>query len=415
MEGILPMVFDRQPETVLYMCYGTGMTAGTLAQFDIERIDAVELSRDVLESSEFFAADNFDLIHDPRLNAIVDDGRNFLLTTKNRYDIITFSPMPLALSGVSTFYTREYYELCLNHLAPGGIVSQWIPLHSLNPDIFRSLVRTFYESFPECCMWFINADIFMIGSDQPLLVDYPMLQERLAPATIQRELARVDLGDTEELLTSFFMSRDRVDAYSRGASVMTDDRPWAEFAAPKEVYENTVHISLREMIPFYENPETLLRFPGMSPGAVEGALERISRRYLAHRVDLEGQMAYYGGAVGLGDPAARFKEALAIDPEDYTAAFYIKEIAVAQAEYYLEAGRVARAVAVLSDAIEYAPRQAELYAELGMIYYKQLEQFEKALECFETYVSLGGRSTRIADLCETIRASAGERTSSVPQ
>ncbi len=412
MEGILPMVFNRQPKTVLYMCYGTGMTAGTLAQFDVDRIDAVELSRDVLESSDFFAADNFGVIHDPRLNAIVDDGRNFLLTTKNRYDIITFSPMPLALAGVSTFYTREYYRLCLERLAPGGIVSQWIPLHSLNPEIVRSLVRTFYESFPECCMWFINADVFMIGSDQPLLIDYAMLEKRLAPANIQRELARVDLGDIEELLTSFFMSRDRVDAYSRGASVMTDDRPWAEFAAPKEVYAHTVHGSLREMIPFYENPETILRFPGMSPAAIEEAMARINRRYLAHRVDLEGQIAYYGGAVGLGDPAARFKEALAIDPEDYTAAFYIKEIAVAQAEYYLDAGRVARAVAVLSDAIEYAPRQAELYAELGMIFYRQLEQFEKALDCFETYIRLGGRSTRIADLSETIRASIGEQVSS---
>jgi len=409
MEGILPMLFDRHPKTVLYMCYGTGMTAGTLAQFDIDRIDAVEISRDVLESSDFFAADNFDLIHDPRVNAIVDDGRNYLLRTKNRYDIITFSPMPLALAGVSTFYTREFYELCLDHLAPGGIVSQWIPLHSLNPEIVRSLVRTFYESFPESCMWFINADVFMIGSDQPLLIDYPMLEKRLAPTTIQRELARVDLGDIEELLTSFFMSKERVEAYSRGASVMTDDRPWAEFAAPKEVYENTVHISLREMAPFYESPEPILRFPGMSPAAVEAAKERIRRRYLAHRVDLEGQMAYYGAAVGFGDPAARFKEALAIDPEDYTAAFYIKEIAVAQAKYYLDAGRVARAIALLNDAIKYAPGQAQLYAELGMIYYKQLEQFDKAIECFERYVTLGGRSRRIAELCKSIRASTRRR------
>ncbi|MCK5558684.1 MAG: fused MFS/spermidine synthase, partial [Candidatus Hydrogenedentes bacterium] len=406
LEGILPMLFDRHPKNALLMCYGTGVTAGTLSQFDIiERIDAVEISRDVVESSHLFAADNFDVTNDPKLNMILDDGRNFLLTTKNRYDIITFSPMPLALSGVSTFYTREYYQLCLDHLAPGGIVSQWVPLHSLNPDIVRSLVRTFYESFPECSMWFINADVFMIGSDRPLLVDYSLLERRIAPQSVQQELDRVELGDIEELLVSFFMSKDQVDAYSRGASIMTDDRPWAEFVAPKEVYASTVDVSLGELMRFYENPAAILEFRGMTDASVQEATERLNRRYRAHIKDLEGKIAYHGAVAAMGDPAARFKEALAIDPNDLTAPFYIKEIALAQAEYYLGAGRVAKTVDVLTDAIHYAPKQVELYATLGDIYHRQLEQDEKALVYYESYVKLGGRSERVADLCRIIRAS----------
>jgi len=414
MEGILPMLFDRHPKTVLYICYGTGVTAGTLSQFDvIERIDAVEISPDVVDNSDFFAVDNLDVANDSRLNVTVDDGRNFLLTTKNRYDIITFSPMPLALSGVSTFYTREYYQLCLDHLAPGGIVSQWIPLHSLNPDIVRSLVRTFYESFPECCMWFINADVFMIGSDQPLLVDYSLLERRIAPQGVQQELARVELGDMEELLTGFFMSKDKVDAYSRGASIMTDDRPWAEFVAPKEVYASTVDASLTELMQFYEDPTAILEFRGMTEASVQEATERLDRRYRAHIKDLEGAIVYYGTAAGLGDPAALFKEALVIDPNDLTAQFYIKEIALAQAEYHLGAGRVARAVNVLTEAIQYAPRQVELYATLGEIYHRQLEQYEKALACYESYVKLGGRSERVADLSKAIRASLNKNATPV--
>jgi spermidine synthase len=409
MEGILPMLFDRHPKTVLYICYGTGVTAGTLSQFDtIERIDAVEISPDVVENSHLFATDNLDVANDPRLNVTVDDGRNFLLTTDNRYDIITFSPMPLALSGVSTFYTREYYRLCLDHLEPGGIVSQWIPLHSLNPGIVRSLVRTFYESFPECCMWFINADVFMIGSDRPLQVDYSLLEQRIAPQTVQQELARVELGDIEELLVCFFMSKDKVDAYSRGASIMTDDRPWAEFAAPKEVYASTVDVSLGEMMQFYENPKAILAFRDMPDASVQQATERLDRRYRAHIKDLEGEIAYYGAGAAMGDPAARFKEALVIDPNDLTAPFYIREIALAQAGYYLRAGRVAKAVDVLTDAIRYAPNQTVLYAELGDIYHRRLEQDDKALEYYEAYLKAGGHSERIAKLCETIRTSLNE-------
>jgi tetratricopeptide (TPR) repeat protein len=186
---------------------------------------------------------------------------------------------------------------------------------------------------------------------------------------------------------------------------MTDDRPWAEFAAPKEVYASTVDVSLRDMMPFYENPRTILRFSGMTEASVQEAADRLDRRYRAHIKDLEGEIAYYGAGAAMGDPAARFKEALAIDPNDLTAPFYIKEIAMAQAAYYLGEGRVARAVDVLTDAIRYAPNQTALYAELGDIYHRRLEQDDKALEHYEAYLEAGGRSERIAKLCETIRAS----------
>jgi len=287
-------------------------------------------------------------------------------------------------------------------------VSQWIPLHSLNPDIVRSLVRTFYESFPECCMWFINADVFMIGSDQPLQVDYSLLEQRIASRTVQQELARVELGDIEELLVCFFMSKGKVDAYSRGASIMTDDRPWAEFAAPKEVYTSTVDVSLGEMMPFYENPTAILTFRDMTDASIRRARERLDRRYRAHIQDLRGEIAYYGAGPAMGDPTALFKGALVIDQNDLTAPFYIKEIALAQAGYCLGAGRVAAAVDVLTDAIRQAPHQADLYAQLGGIYHRQLEQYDKALEYYEGYLKAGGRSKRIANLCKSIRASLNE-------
>ncbi|MCC6491140.1 MAG: fused MFS/spermidine synthase, partial [Candidatus Hydrogenedentes bacterium] len=142
-QGVLPLLFDRTPRNALFMCFGSGVTAGTLGLSDFERIDAVEISRDVLGAAPLFAADNLGVLDNPKMNFVVDDGRNFLLTTENRYDLITFEPMPLAVAGVSTFYTQEFYEQCLAHLAPGGLVSQWVPLHSLDIDVVRSLVFTF--------------------------------------------------------------------------------------------------------------------------------------------------------------------------------------------------------------------------------------------------------------------------------
>jgi spermidine synthase len=145
-QGVLPLLFDRGPENVLFMCFGSGITCGTLALSDFAKIDAVEINPGVLEAAPLFARDNLNVLERPNVHTHIDDGRNFLLTSTEKYDLITFEPMPLALAGVSTFYTEEYYRLCRARLAPRGLVSQWIPLHSLTPEIVKGLRQHFSRS-----------------------------------------------------------------------------------------------------------------------------------------------------------------------------------------------------------------------------------------------------------------------------
>ena len=240
LQGVLPLLLHPGPREALFMCFGSGITAGTLAIAGFDRIDAVEISRDVLDAAPLFSKDNFGVVENPKVNLVVDDGRNFLLTTKKHYDVITFEPMPLALAGVSTFYTQEYYQLCLDHLAPGGIVSQWVPLHSLSADLVRSLLYTFTSVFPEYCIWFVNADLFITGSNAPLVVDYAVARERIAQEPLHAALEEVGLDEASELLACFFMGKDTVERYVQGGEVMSDDRPWAEFVAPKLMYERNV-------------------------------------------------------------------------------------------------------------------------------------------------------------------------------
>jgi len=240
LQGVLPLVFDRDPESVLFMCFGSGITAGTLALWDFERMDAVEISPDVLDAAPYFEVDNLKVIENPKVQFHIDDGRNFLLAAEQYYDVITFEPMPLALAGVSTFYTREYYQLCLKHLAPRGLVSQWVPLHSLNPEVVRSLVYTFTESFPHYCTFFVNADLFLIGSDAPLYFDYEALEERMRQPRLQKALAEVGLPDPAEVIAHFLLDEAGMRTFAAGGELLTDDRPWAEFVAPRLVYERKV-------------------------------------------------------------------------------------------------------------------------------------------------------------------------------
>ena len=357
LQGVLPLLFDRDPKDVLFMCFGSGITCGTLALSDFERIDAVDISPEVLAAAPYFEVDNLGVITRPEVSFHIDDGRNYLLTTKDSYDVITFEPMPLALSGVSTFYTAEYYELCLKHLKPGGMVSQWVPLHSLNPEVVRSLIKTFTSVFPHYTAWFINADVFLIGSNEPLKLDAARIQSRLANPRLDEALKAVGFMDVESVLGCYLMDDAGLKAYAEGGTVMRDDLPWAEFVAPKLVYERTQHLSMAELEKHMSSP-----VPLFAPGADAEFLARVERRHLAHVNDMKAVQAYYGG-MAIGNIALdQFLASLAIDPTDWNAKFYVGEIARTQAEVFLDWDENDKALEMLTKVLPHLPDDAELLA-----------------------------------------------------
>ena len=391
-QGMLPFLFDREIETALFMCFGSGITAGTLALSPVEQIDAVELSEEVFEAAPLFEADNFQVLENPRVNPMVGDGRNFLFTTPNTYDLITFEPMPLALAGVSTFYTKEYYELCRARLAPGGLVSQWIPLHNgLSLEVIQSLFRTFAEAFPEVSVWFINADMFFIGSEEPLSIDYAKAEQRLAENDELREgLAEVYLGDLPELLAAHFMDRDALLAFADGAEVMTDDRPWAEFMAPKQLYEGNVAELLQALQPHRKSALDLVaqedsaRWPAVA--------ESITLRHRAHMQDLEGLKVYYGG-IAFSEPEIEFRKSLEIDPKDANAKYYLTQILVSKGQVMIRWEELDKAIAMLTEARGYSPDRLDVHLALGDAY-AVAGQPELATASYARYVALGGASAR---------------------
>ncbi len=364
LQGVLPLLFDRDPESVLFMCFGSGITCSTLALSDFERIDAVEISPDVLEAAPFFETDNLGVLDDPAVHFHIDDGRNYLLTTERRYDVITFEPMPLALAGVSTFYTRDYYELCRARLAPGGMVSQWVPLHSLNPEVVRALVHTFASVFPEYTCWFVNADLFLVGSDRPLLIDYARLHKRLDNPRLRAALSDVGFHDTASLTACFLLDKPGVDAFAQGGALITDDRPWAEFVAPKLVYERTVQDSLALLEPHTAPPMQHVAAGSATPAE----LDALALRHRARMQDFEALQHYYGG-LSIGDEAANgFMKSLEIDPNNWNARHYLLQIIETQAEAFIRWEDYGRAVEKLARTLRYIPDVPALHWLLGNAY-----------------------------------------------
>jgi len=391
-QGVLPMLFDREPETALFMCFGSGVTAGTLAQTSLKRIDAVEIAPDVLKAAPLFSELNYDVVENPKMKFIIDDGRNYLLTSREQYDLITFEPMPLALAGVSTFYTEEYYQLCRNRLAPRGLVSQWVPMHALHPDIVQSLVATFAVSFPEYCAWFVNADLFLIGSDEPLAISYSHAQTVLDDPVLGPALREVGILDVTELIASFVMGREAVRAFGGNAPPMSDDRPWAEFEAPKWIYGRTVQDTIALLRERHESPLTLLDTDDLPKDKAYEARARIQRRFEARHHDLEGLQQFYGGT-RLGNPDQAFKAALDADPTDATAHFYLRQIVLQRVPLFAQWEDYEAGLTYIEEMLPYLPDFPELYLYQGDIHHA-MKQRGRASVSYARYLNLGGNAPR---------------------
>lgn len=370
LQGVLPHLFDRDVNDVLFMCFGSGVTCGTLALGGFDQIDAVEISPDVLKVAPLFAADNLGVLDRPGLRFHIDDGRNYLLVSQDQYDFITFEPMPLALAGVSSFYTRDYYQLCLEHLAPRGMVSQWIPLHSLSPDVVRSLTTTFLDVFPHYCAWFINADLFLIGSNAPLVLDPEAARARLNHPELQPALGKVGFHDLEEIYGCFIMDETALRAYASGGEVMRDDRPWAEFIAPKLVYARTVHETLADLQAHATSPLPLIA-ETQRGGDVAA---RIDLRQRARVHDFEGLKIYYGQPTISSSAFEQFDASLDIDPENFNSKYYMKMIGLQQGERLIAWEMWDEAEKLLARALHRMPADPELTALMESLMTKRAAQ-----------------------------------------
>ncbi|MCG8605594.1 fused MFS/spermidine synthase, partial [bacterium] len=128
----LPYLMHESPREALVITFGAGIVAGSLAQLDLDRLDCVEINPNAGIVGKFFADENHNAIGNPNLNLSIEDGRNFLLTSRRKYDIITADATHPTGADSWILFTKEYYELCRERLKPGGFFLQWLPLHALS-------------------------------------------------------------------------------------------------------------------------------------------------------------------------------------------------------------------------------------------------------------------------------------------
>ena len=168
--GHLPLLLHGDAKRVLYVGSATGETASAATFHPVEEIVLVELVPEVQAlAAEHFAEWNRGVYRDPRTRVVVEDGRNHLRAAPERYDAVVTDLFVPRRPGVGAMYSREHFEAVREHLAPGGVFCQWLPLYQLTLEEFRIVAATFLDVFPGATLW--RADFF-VGQPTAAMVGF---------------------------------------------------------------------------------------------------------------------------------------------------------------------------------------------------------------------------------------------------
>ena len=234
MLGHIPALMHKNPQSVLIVGFGAGVTAGSFTRYPgIKHIVICELEPLIPPTtSKWFAAENYGVANDKRTEIHYDDARHFVLTTPEKFDIITSDPIHPFVKGSAALYSKEYFEMVKAHLNEGGIVTQWVPLYESDAPSVKSEIATFFAVFPGG-MVFANTnggqgyDVVLVGQKDNKPIDLDAVTARLASAGYAPVLASLQNASSPSA-ASLFATYAGSDA---------DLKPWLADAAINHDYD----------------------------------------------------------------------------------------------------------------------------------------------------------------------------------
>jgi spermidine synthase len=260
MLGHLPALVHPDPRSVLIVGFGAGVTAGTFVSHpEIQKISICEIEKLIpAATSRYFNSENHNVFNDPRTTMHYDDARHYVLTTGDKFDIITSDPIHPWVKGTATLYSKEYFEVVKQHLNPGGVVTQWVPLYESTPETIKTELATFFEVFPNGTVWANDIgsegyDVVLLGWNGPATIDLENLQRRWT-GNVAASLAQVNFRTPTELLATYAGRATELKPWIGDAHVNGDMDLRLQYIAGMGLNFNNASLIKEEMGNYYKYP-----------------------------------------------------------------------------------------------------------------------------------------------------------------
>lgn len=242
--ALFPILFTRAFKNAMLIGLGTGSTLRTISHFPFQRIDVAELAPAIVEAARLWFEDVngrvFD--RDPRVHMSIADGRNFLLLSRESYDLITIEITSIWIAGEADLYNREFYQLCRAHLGEHGVLQQWVQIHHMRTQDLLVVLNTIAQVFPYVAFFQGPEQGVLIASASPLECDYRRLEMFDNDPQVRKDLVSIGVPSMASLLGELMVYGDSLrQALSHLPALSgrpadfasTDFYPYLEFQTPK--------------------------------------------------------------------------------------------------------------------------------------------------------------------------------------
>lgn len=225
-----PMLFRPNARRACVIGWGSGVTIAELLNFPITSVTAVELEPAVIEAAKVFDKYTHSPEKNPRVKVEINDGRNFLLATTQKFDIIVSEPSNPWQVGVCNLFTEEYFKTVRDRLTPDGVLSLWLQLAEVSPDSVKSVLAALERNFGYClALSSDSTNLVVLASQTPIRADYADLQDVFANPYIVRALDKAKITSPEAVLSRMVMTPGGVAYCVRGIKPNTDDLNLLEY------------------------------------------------------------------------------------------------------------------------------------------------------------------------------------------
>jgi len=277
------------PHSVLVVGFGAGVTAGSFVPYpEVRSIVICELEPLIPPASDqFFGKENYHVLHDPRTRLVSDDARHYILTTPEKFDVITTDPIHPWVKGTSSLYSQEYFELVKRHLNLGGVAAQWLPIYESDEETVKTELATFFSVFPNATVWsnYLNGDgydLVLLGSTDASAIDVDALQRRLDQpgySGVSASLADTGFHSAVDLLGTYAGRASDLTPMLANAQITDDLNMRLQYIAGLGLNSVIAPQVYREVLSYRKFPADLLVGSGAGVDALHELIGRPRRTF----------------------------------------------------------------------------------------------------------------------------------------
>jgi spermidine synthase len=271
--GHLSALMHDNPKDVLVVGFGAGVTAGAISIHPtVQRMVICEMEPLIPKIvSKYFSDANHGVAENKKVSVVYDDARHYVLTTREKFDVITSDPIHPWVKGAATLYTREFFQVVKDHLNPGGVVTLFVQLYESNEAAVKSEIATFLEAFPNGAV-FANTyngqgyDLVLFGQVEAGTIDVDRVQQRLndpANAAIRQSLSEIGIQSAIELFGTYAGRSSDMAPWLKDGIINTDRNLRLQYLAG-------LGLNLYQSDPIYKSMILNSRYPeGLFAGSPE--------------------------------------------------------------------------------------------------------------------------------------------------